>query len=333
MSSGRLANEAQRKLSAGGGLTEGRRWQERLRWRRCASGAGWHSGNCCSGRRGSCSPAVRLNLPTPMGSGAQTSARRRFRAAAQEPQVLPGLTVAAAAAGRSTLIATIVRVPAGAVVLVPSLAVLYSLRRGVRGRDPAGGDRAAGLRRSGVGARARRRCPDRLRGDGLHAGVGLSGRQAELRQDAGREPGHRLDAVAAEGEYEQAVGLFVAWSRGVQVGTEGELAVGPGGDEPVGAPSRNAIWVRKRAIGSWPWYSSGAGGMVSQASSVNSAMMRSTSGPRRGEPLDELLLGGRLRRRGRFGAGCGVEPQSGQGALERVLAARPRRPAWNRAIR
>jgi cytochrome d ubiquinol oxidase subunit II len=48
-------------------------------------------------------------------------------AAAQEPYVLPGLTVAAAAAGRSTLIATIVSVAAGAVVLVPSLAVLYSL--------------------------------------------------------------------------------------------------------------------------------------------------------------------------------------------------------------
>jgi cytochrome d ubiquinol oxidase subunit II len=48
-------------------------------------------------------------------------------AAAQEPQVLPGLTVQEAAAGRETLIATIVSVAAGAVVLVPSLAVLYSL--------------------------------------------------------------------------------------------------------------------------------------------------------------------------------------------------------------
>jgi cytochrome d ubiquinol oxidase subunit II len=48
-------------------------------------------------------------------------------AAAQEPQVLPGLTVSQAAAGRSTLIATIVSVAVGAVVLVPSLAVLYSL--------------------------------------------------------------------------------------------------------------------------------------------------------------------------------------------------------------
>ena len=48
-------------------------------------------------------------------------------AAAQSPQLLPGLTVAEAAAGRSTLIATIVGVAVGAVVLVPSLAVLYSL--------------------------------------------------------------------------------------------------------------------------------------------------------------------------------------------------------------
>jgi cytochrome d ubiquinol oxidase subunit II len=48
-------------------------------------------------------------------------------AAAQSPELLPGLTVAEAAAGRSTLIATIVAVAVGAVVLVPSLAVLYSL--------------------------------------------------------------------------------------------------------------------------------------------------------------------------------------------------------------
>ncbi len=48
-------------------------------------------------------------------------------AAAQEPRVLPGLTVTQAAAGRATLIATIVAVAAGAVVLVPSLALLYSL--------------------------------------------------------------------------------------------------------------------------------------------------------------------------------------------------------------
>jgi hypothetical protein len=48
-------------------------------------------------------------------------------AAAQSPLLLPGLTVTEAAAGRSTLIATIVGVAVGAVVLVPSLAVLYSL--------------------------------------------------------------------------------------------------------------------------------------------------------------------------------------------------------------
>jgi cytochrome d ubiquinol oxidase subunit II len=48
-------------------------------------------------------------------------------AAAQEPQLLPGLTVRAAAADRATLIATIIGVAAGAAVLVPSLALLYTL--------------------------------------------------------------------------------------------------------------------------------------------------------------------------------------------------------------
>jgi cytochrome bd ubiquinol oxidase subunit II len=48
-------------------------------------------------------------------------------AAAQEPRVLPGLTVSQAAAGRATLIATIVSVAVGAVILVPSLGLLYSL--------------------------------------------------------------------------------------------------------------------------------------------------------------------------------------------------------------
>jgi len=53
-------------------------------------------------------------------------------AAAQAPRLLPGLTVAQAAAGRTTLIATIVAVAAGAVVLVPSLGLLYTLL--LRGR-------------------------------------------------------------------------------------------------------------------------------------------------------------------------------------------------------
>jgi cytochrome d ubiquinol oxidase subunit II len=48
-------------------------------------------------------------------------------AAAQEPQLLPGLTVRAAAAGRATLIATIIGVAVGAAVLVPALALLYTL--------------------------------------------------------------------------------------------------------------------------------------------------------------------------------------------------------------
>jgi cytochrome d ubiquinol oxidase subunit II len=46
---------------------------------------------------------------------------------AQEPRFLPGLTVEEAAAGRSTLIAVIVAVAIGAVVLVPALALLFTL--------------------------------------------------------------------------------------------------------------------------------------------------------------------------------------------------------------
>jgi cytochrome d ubiquinol oxidase subunit II len=48
-------------------------------------------------------------------------------AAAQEPTFLPGLTIDQAAAGRSTLIATVIAVAAGSVVLVPSLGVLFAL--------------------------------------------------------------------------------------------------------------------------------------------------------------------------------------------------------------
>jgi hypothetical protein len=48
-------------------------------------------------------------------------------AAAQAPRFLPGMTVAQAAAGGSTLVALIVAVACGAVVLVPSLALLYTL--------------------------------------------------------------------------------------------------------------------------------------------------------------------------------------------------------------
>ena len=48
-------------------------------------------------------------------------------ALAQRPRFLPGLTVAQAAASRSTLLALIIAVAAGAVVLVPSLILLFRL--------------------------------------------------------------------------------------------------------------------------------------------------------------------------------------------------------------
>jgi len=69
-------------------------------------------------------------------------------AAAQEPRLLPGLTVSQAAAGRATLIATIIGVAAGAVVLVPSLTLLYTLV--LRGRLEGGA--GAGAEGEGLAA-------------------------------------------------------------------------------------------------------------------------------------------------------------------------------------
>jgi Cytochrome bd terminal oxidase subunit II len=48
-------------------------------------------------------------------------------AAAQAPRLLPGMTVTQAAAGRSTLVALVIGVACGSVILIPSLALLFTL--------------------------------------------------------------------------------------------------------------------------------------------------------------------------------------------------------------
>ena len=58
---------------------------------------------------------------------------------AQRPDVLPGLSIHEAAAGRSTLVALVIATVIGAVLLIPSLVILYGLLLGgrfdVEGRD------------------------------------------------------------------------------------------------------------------------------------------------------------------------------------------------------
>ncbi len=61
-------------------------------------------------------------------------------ALAQQPVLLPGLTVSQAAAGHDTLVAVVVSVAAGALVLAPSLALLFTLT--LRGRLGYEGDGA-----------------------------------------------------------------------------------------------------------------------------------------------------------------------------------------------
>jgi cytochrome d ubiquinol oxidase subunit II len=66
---------------------------------------------------------------------------------AQNPVFLPGLTIQAAAAGHSTLVALLVSIAAGLVLLVPSLALLFGLV--LRGRfDPGAAAEPAAPRRA-----------------------------------------------------------------------------------------------------------------------------------------------------------------------------------------
>jgi cytochrome d ubiquinol oxidase subunit II len=69
---------------------------------------------------------------------------------AQRPELLPGLTIDQAAAGRSTIIALLVALAIGAIVLVPSLVLLFTLvLRGRFDRDMERGDDAAPARAEG----------------------------------------------------------------------------------------------------------------------------------------------------------------------------------------
>ena len=280
-------------------------------------------------------------------------------AAAQSPFVLPGLTVAEAAAGRSTLIATIVAVAVGAVVLVPSLTVLYSLV--LRGRldtavvsdSVAAGagevPRAAGRRSprvplaagfavvtlvagigllvfaepawaNGLGAVALIACAVTVFALASAPAAELRERQAEPRQDAAGKTGHGLDAVAAQRENEQSVRPRVlGFCRFAQVGAEGELAVGPGGDEPVGSAVAERDLGQEAGDRAVPLVLQrrrrhGQPGVVGEQGddAVHVAALVGA-----GEPLDELLLGDRVRRR-RFGAGRVIAPQGRAGALERA---------------
>jgi cytochrome d ubiquinol oxidase subunit II len=98
-----------------------------------------------------------------VGASAAVAAVVAGWALAQQPVVLPGLTVSQAAAPRETLVAVIVAVVAGAVVLFPSLGLLFSLvlrgrfdegqppeRPAVRGGDVMRASRPGLLGRSAV---------------------------------------------------------------------------------------------------------------------------------------------------------------------------------------
>jgi cytochrome bd ubiquinol oxidase subunit II len=94
-------------------------------------------------------------------------------AAAQNPLFLPGLTVTAAAAPRDTLIAVIVIVLAGAVILLPSLGLLFRLA--LRGRFETPPSDTSPLPAHPTTRRSRSRfgAPARTAIAGLLVGIGL----------------------------------------------------------------------------------------------------------------------------------------------------------------
>ena len=154
--------------------------------------------------------------------------------------------------------------------------------------------------------------------------VGQGPGEAEAGQVGVVEAGDRADPVAGQGEDHQAVGAGDAGPGVAQVDAERGLAVGPGRDQPVGAAlPAEATAVKKRAASSRPWYSSGTGG-IGQPRRRRSAgrPRRPRRRPRRPRVsrLDELPLGGRVRRRGRVAAPARRSSalQGGPGALERA---------------
>jgi cytochrome d ubiquinol oxidase subunit II len=88
-------------------------------------------------------------------------------ALAQQPQILPGLSVDQAAAGDATLVALLVSLAIGAVILVPSLALLFGLV--LRGRFDEGPGQLGSLEQAG-----RTGIPAGPLGAGPHRAAGIA---------------------------------------------------------------------------------------------------------------------------------------------------------------
>jgi cytochrome d ubiquinol oxidase subunit II len=94
-------------------------------------------------------------------------------ALAQKPRFLPGLTIDQAAAGRSTLLAVIIAVVGGAIVLVPSLVLLFRLF--LRGHlDPAATPGATVLNPPHLAQKEKTRLLTALAGTTLVIGAGVT---------------------------------------------------------------------------------------------------------------------------------------------------------------
>ena len=140
-------------------------------------------------------------------------------ALAQQPQLLPGLTVAQAAAPHDTLVLVVVAVLAGGAILFPSLALLFRLLLRGRLRPGSPGEASAPPVRTLI-ASARRGLLSRAAAAALIAGVGL--------------------LTVADARWAHAIGvssLLVFIGLGVIVVRPAELAADGGQDEAQAALS------------------------------------------------------------------------------------------------
>ena len=90
-------------------------------------------------------------------------------ALAQQPQLLPGLTVEQAAAGDATLVALLVSLALGAMILIPSLVLLFGLM--LRGRFDERPGELGSLERAGERTARRAAGPEPGRAAGIAAAV------------------------------------------------------------------------------------------------------------------------------------------------------------------
>jgi cytochrome bd ubiquinol oxidase subunit II len=141
-------------------------------------------------------------------------------AAAQAPRFLPGMTVAQAAAGRSTLVALVIAVACGSAILLPALALLFSLF--LRGRLDTPESHAPGEASAAPGASVSSVAPRASVAPGASAAGAVASAHGAGEGSLGAGGGGRSAAGSAAGSQQrtasEARGAAERWGGAAVVG-------------------------------------------------------------------------------------------------------------------